>query len=92
MIFVFGIFPMADVNRGGPLVEYERKIAAGELVDGDACQVYQEFSSLCISNKFCFIMCIIYEFSFTSVDQIHNSTVNRFLNSEWFVAGCIAAE
>ncbi|XP_048337504.1 uncharacterized protein LOC125424347 isoform X2 [Ziziphus jujuba] len=28
-----------DVNRGGPLVEYERKIAAGELVDGDACQL-----------------------------------------------------
>ncbi|KAJ9162913.1 hypothetical protein P3X46_022650 [Hevea brasiliensis] len=28
-----------DVNRGGPLVEYERKIAAGELVDGDSCQV-----------------------------------------------------
>ncbi|XP_034199799.1 AFG1-like ATPase isoform X4 [Prunus dulcis] len=28
-----------DVNRAGPLVEYERRIAAGELVDGDACQV-----------------------------------------------------
>lgn len=23
----------------GPLVEYERRIAAGELVDGDNCQV-----------------------------------------------------
>lgn len=31
--------PMADANRGGPLVEYERRIAAGELFDGDACQV-----------------------------------------------------
>ncbi|XVE63466.1 hypothetical protein DITRI_Ditri07aG0022800 [Diplodiscus trichospermus] len=28
-----------EVNRAGPLVEYERRIAAGELVDGDACQV-----------------------------------------------------
>ncbi|KAF3452889.1 hypothetical protein FNV43_RR03322 [Rhamnella rubrinervis] len=28
-----------DVNKAGPLVEYERRIAAGELVDGDACQV-----------------------------------------------------
>ncbi|XWS73145.1 hypothetical protein CRYUN_Cryun02cG0100500 [Craigia yunnanensis] len=27
------------VNRAGPLVEYERRIVAGELVDGDACQV-----------------------------------------------------
>ncbi|OMO97095.1 ATPase, AFG1-like protein [Corchorus capsularis] len=27
------------VNRAGPLVEYERRIAAGELFDGDACQV-----------------------------------------------------
>ncbi|OVA13125.1 ATPase [Macleaya cordata] len=26
-------------GRGGPLVEYERRIAAGELVDGDSCQV-----------------------------------------------------
>ncbi|XP_022755358.1 AFG1-like ATPase isoform X2 [Durio zibethinus] len=29
------------VNRAGPLVEYERRIAAGELVDGDACQLLQ---------------------------------------------------
>ncbi|XP_059460077.1 uncharacterized protein LOC132189371 isoform X1 [Corylus avellana] len=28
-----------DLNRAGPLVEYERRIAAGELVDGDSCQV-----------------------------------------------------
>ncbi|KAK9932062.1 hypothetical protein M0R45_019313 [Rubus argutus] len=28
-----------DANRGGPLVEYERRIAVGELFDGDACQV-----------------------------------------------------
>lgn len=26
-------------TRGGPLVEYERRIAEGELLDGDACQV-----------------------------------------------------
>ncbi|KAK4257604.1 hypothetical protein QN277_007169 [Acacia crassicarpa] len=28
-----------EVNGGGPLVEYERRIAAGELVDGDTCQL-----------------------------------------------------
>ncbi|KAF8407304.1 hypothetical protein HHK36_006431 [Tetracentron sinense] len=28
-----------DVGRAGPLVEYERRIGAGELVDGDSCQV-----------------------------------------------------
>ncbi|CAM8938760.1 unnamed protein product [Rhodiola kirilowii] len=28
-----------DVKRGGPLVEYERRIAAGELMDGDDCQI-----------------------------------------------------
>ncbi|CAK9171378.1 unnamed protein product [Ilex paraguariensis] len=28
-----------ESNREGPLVEYERRIAAGELMDGDACQV-----------------------------------------------------
>ncbi|XP_059637589.1 uncharacterized protein LOC132279584 isoform X2 [Cornus florida] len=26
-------------GRAGPLVEYERRIAAGELVDGDSCQI-----------------------------------------------------
>lgn len=30
---------MADTNRAGPLVEYERRIASGELMDGDTCQV-----------------------------------------------------
>ncbi|PPS10168.1 hypothetical protein GOBAR_AA10474 [Gossypium barbadense] len=30
---------ITEVNRGGPLVEYERRIEAGELFDGDACQV-----------------------------------------------------
>ncbi|XP_022749470.1 AFG1-like ATPase isoform X3 [Durio zibethinus] len=30
---------ITEVNRTGPLVEYERRTAAGELVDGDACQV-----------------------------------------------------
>lgn len=27
------------VERKGPLIEYERRISAGELLDGDACQV-----------------------------------------------------
>lgn len=30
---------IADYNVAGPLVEYERRIAAGDLVDGDSCQV-----------------------------------------------------
>ncbi|KAF8400455.1 hypothetical protein HHK36_013753 [Tetracentron sinense] len=30
---------ITDVGRAGPLVEYERRIAVGELVDGDSCQV-----------------------------------------------------
>lgn len=30
---------LAELNGGGPLLEYERRIAAGELLDGDACQV-----------------------------------------------------
>jgi len=29
-----------DAERGGPLVEYERRIAAGELMAGDKCQVF----------------------------------------------------
>ncbi|KAM7252585.1 hypothetical protein ACFE04_008094 [Oxalis oulophora] len=28
-----------EVSRAGPYVEYQRRIAAGELVDGDLCQV-----------------------------------------------------
>ncbi|WCJ30177.1 AFG1-like ATPase family protein [Euphorbia peplus] len=28
-----------DLSRAGPLVEYERRIAAGDLVDGDNCQL-----------------------------------------------------
>ncbi|TXG60885.1 hypothetical protein EZV62_012248 [Acer yangbiense] len=30
---------IGDVKRAGPLVEYERRIAVGELLDGDACQL-----------------------------------------------------
>lgn len=30
---------MTDVNRTGPLVEYERRISNGELMTGDICQV-----------------------------------------------------
>lgn len=29
-----------DAKVAGPLVEYERRIVAGELLDGDLCQVY----------------------------------------------------
>ncbi|AQK44952.1 ATPase [Zea mays] len=28
-----------DIGRGGPMVEYERRIASGDLVDGDSFQV-----------------------------------------------------
>ncbi|KAG6410522.1 hypothetical protein SASPL_128583 [Salvia splendens] len=28
-----------ELNGGGPLLEYKRRIAAGELLDGDACQL-----------------------------------------------------
>ena len=31
---------MAELNGGGPLLEYKRRIAAGELLDGDVCQVF----------------------------------------------------
>ncbi|XP_020402948.1 uncharacterized protein [Zea mays] len=31
--------PIKDIGRGGPMVEYERRIASGELVDGDSFQV-----------------------------------------------------
>ncbi|KAJ1433561.1 P-loop containing nucleoside triphosphate hydrolase [Sesbania bispinosa] len=30
---------IGETNRAGPLVEYERRIANGELVDGDSCQI-----------------------------------------------------
>ncbi|KAH6772300.1 AFG1-like ATPase family protein [Perilla frutescens var. hirtella] len=30
---------MVELNGGGPLLEYERRVAAGELLDGDACQL-----------------------------------------------------
>ncbi|XP_042475386.1 AFG1-like ATPase [Macadamia integrifolia] len=37
---VLGFFGLsADAGRAGPLVEYNRRIAAQELVDGDLCQV-----------------------------------------------------
>ncbi|KAI3446695.1 hypothetical protein Pfo_003360 [Paulownia fortunei] len=28
-----------ELNGGGPLLEYERRVVAGELLDGDACQL-----------------------------------------------------
>lgn len=33
------VVSVTETNRGGPLVEYERRIASGELVEGDSCQV-----------------------------------------------------
>ena len=30
---------IAEINGAGPLVEYERRVTSGELVDGDICQV-----------------------------------------------------
>lgn len=32
-------FTNGETNGGGPLLEYERRVAAGELLDGDACQL-----------------------------------------------------
>nr|XP_016447573.1 PREDICTED: uncharacterized protein LOC107772592 [Nicotiana tabacum]XP_016447574.1 PREDICTED: uncharacterized protein LOC107772592 [Nicotiana tabacum] len=37
-------------TRGGPLVKYERRIAEGELLDGDACQVSS--NTLVLLNQF----------------------------------------
>lgn len=37
--YLFLLMVIADVNKAGPLVEYERRISLGELVDGDSCQV-----------------------------------------------------
>jgi len=40
LINLFAFFNFAvDIRRGGPMVEYERRIASGELVDGDSFQV-----------------------------------------------------
>lgn len=33
------VVSVTEANRAGPLVEYERRISSGELVDGDSCQV-----------------------------------------------------
>lgn len=41
-----------DAKVAGPLVEYERRIVAGELLDGDLCQVY------IYSSFFFFILCL----------------------------------
>lgn len=37
--FIDYITELSSSGPSGPLVEYERRIAAGELVDGDNCQV-----------------------------------------------------
>lgn len=37
--WVLEFVSVTGLNRAGPLVEYERRILAGELVDGDSCQV-----------------------------------------------------
>jgi hypothetical protein len=33
------VVSVTETSGSGPLVEYERRIANGELVDGDSCQV-----------------------------------------------------
>jgi len=33
------VVSVTETSKAGPLVEYERRIANGELVEGDACQV-----------------------------------------------------
>lgn len=38
-VLVLASGSVADVARGGPLIEYERRIAAGELMEGDDFQV-----------------------------------------------------
>lgn len=45
-MIVFHGEAMAELKGDGPLVEYERRIAAGELLDGDACQVSSLFLEL----------------------------------------------
>lgn len=40
-------------TRGGPLVKYERRIAEGELLDGDACQVSSNTLVLKYNSVFC---------------------------------------
>ncbi|CAD6262993.1 unnamed protein product [Miscanthus lutarioriparius] len=39
MFSTVAVDSIKDVGRGGPMVEYERRIASGELVDGDSFQV-----------------------------------------------------
>lgn len=36
-------FVVTVTKKSGPLIEYERRIANGELVDGDSCQVMSVF-------------------------------------------------
>lgn len=38
-IFIFLNKLVVELSRDGPLMEYGRRIAAGELLDGDASQV-----------------------------------------------------
>ncbi|XP_028118331.1 uncharacterized protein LOC114315901 [Camellia sinensis] len=41
-----------EVSKAGPLIEYERRIEAGDLVDGDNCQVLQSIHSSCLIISF----------------------------------------
>ncbi|CDP19884.1 unnamed protein product [Coffea canephora] len=40
---------IGEINGAGPLVEYERRVTSGELVDGDVCQLgtLRELQRLC---------------------------------------------
>lgn len=48
---LFCIINCTELNKAGPLVEYERRISAGELVDGDVCQVWQLICSTLMEWK-----------------------------------------
>jgi protein AFG1 len=39
MFYTVAADSIKDTGRGGPMAEYERRIASGELVDGDSFQV-----------------------------------------------------
>lgn len=53
-----------DLSRAGPLVEYERRIGAGDLVDGDSCQVLQSM--------------LFYKSSKERVNTLQNAYVNFY--------------
>lgn len=44
---------MAELNRDGPLMEYGRRIANGELLDGDSSQVCSSSLEECVCVCVC---------------------------------------